>query len=186
DRATDPLSTFRRGRALPSRFEQREGGRDAHVQRLDPARERDREGPVTRPPHERTHALSLGAEDERDASGEIDAPERRLAVGCGRVGPEAVTLDLREVAGEVRHDRNRQSLDGTRRGGADGGRDDGCPVGREDDTGCAGARGTSDDGAEVPGIGDLVEAAEKRLRRSRKLPGIRIPEGLATRADAPK
>ena len=41
---------------------------DADVQRLDLARERDRDRGVAGPPHERPQAPALGAEDERDAA----------------------------------------------------------------------------------------------------------------------
>ena len=93
-----------------------------------PVPERDRDERVARLADERAHALALGAEDERNAAGEVELPERRSAVGDRRVRPEVVTLDLGQVAGEIRHDGDREMLDRAGGRAADGGGDTGRTV----------------------------------------------------------
>ena len=170
--------------ALPASLEQRHGRRHAHVEGLDSGRERDRDRRVARAAHERSDALPLRAEYERCAIGQVDVPELLLAVGRGGIGPQAVALDVRQVPGEVRDDRDREVLHRPRRRPTYDRRHDGRPVRGNDDARRAGACRAPDDGPEVSGVRHLVEAADKRPLHRSELPGVRVRVRLAPGDDA--
>src|SRR5581483_4244295 len=128
--------------------------------------------------YEGPQAPALGAEDERDASGEVGVPHRGRRVPGRAVDPELRPLHLLEEAGEVRDDRDREVLDGARGGAGDGGRDDGRPVRRDDDAGRPRPLGAPADGAEVARVGDAVEDGEEGPLGRRELVGVRVAEGL--------
>jgi hypothetical protein len=67
-RGLNGQSARRLGAPLSGGLEESDSGRDADVERLDPARERYREGVVARPPNERAKPASFSAEDERHCS----------------------------------------------------------------------------------------------------------------------
>ncbi len=94
--------------------------------------ERDRDERVAGSANERAEPLALGAEHERDAARQVGVPHRRLGITGGAVDPERRALHLFEVAGEVRHDGDRQVLDRARRRPRHGRRHDGCAVRRND------------------------------------------------------
>ena len=96
---------------LASRLVQEQSSCDADVQRADTAGERDRDDRVAGAAHERAHALAFGAQHKGDAAREVGTPHRERAFGVRRIRPEARALDLREVAREIRHDRNGKVLD---------------------------------------------------------------------------
>ena len=73
---------------LAPRFVEEQSRRNAHVQRLDLARERNRDRRVTRPADERAHALPFGAEDQHRPAGEVRRPERLSTVARRGVDPE--------------------------------------------------------------------------------------------------
>ena len=104
---------------------------------------------VAGPADERAQPLALGAEDECEPAGEVRVPHRRPRLAGGGRDPEVVALDLREVAGEVRHDRDRQVLDGSRGRAADGGGHARRAVRGHDDAGRARALRAAADRAEV-------------------------------------
>src|SRR6185437_6267212 len=97
----------------------------------------------------------------------------------GRGGdPEIAALDLFEVAGEIRHDRDRQVLDRTGRRTANGRRDASRAVRGHDDARRAGPLRAAADGAQVAGVADLVEAGEERALHRGELVGVGVVVGL--------
>ena len=99
-----------------------------------------------------------------DAALEVRFPQSRRRVGHGCVRPELGALHVGDEAGEVRDDRDRQMLDGARRGAADGRRDPrGAVCGQHEARRSRTFRAPAD-GAEVVRIGHAVEADEQRLR----------------------
>ena len=128
--------------------------------------------------------FALGSEDEGDAAGEVGLPHRRSRLAHRACDPEIAALDLREVAGEVRHDGDREVLDGAGRGTADGGGDARRAVRGHDDAARAGSLGAADHGAEVARVADLVEAGEERRRARGELERVGVAERLAPGDDA--
>ena len=169
---------------MASGFVEKECGGDTDVQRLDFARERNRDEHVAAATYERAQPLALGTEHERDTAGEIGIPHRRLRIAGCTVDPELRPLHLVEVARQVRHDRDRQVLDRSRGGARDGGGDDGRAVSRDNDAGRPGALGAAADRPEVVRIGDPVEHREQRPLGGGELVGVRVPEGLDPGDDA--
>src|SRR5919108_2240306 len=119
--------------ALAARLVEEQGGGGADVERRSAAGERDADGTVARPPDERPETSTVGAEDESEAAGEVGVPHLRRRVGGGGDHLEPGPLRLGEVAGEARDHRDPEVLDRARRGPADGRRDAGGALGRQDD-----------------------------------------------------
>src|SRR4029079_15452423 len=119
--------------SLPPRLVEEERRRDAHVERLDPAELRDRDLQVAGAPNVGAQALVLGSEDEGDTAGQVGLPHRRSRLAHSTRDPEIASLDVREVAGEVRHDGDREMLDRPGRGTANGSGDPRRSVRGDDD-----------------------------------------------------
>src|SRR5918996_4181998 len=66
---------------LPRHLVQKQRSGHADVEGLDLSSERDGDRAVACAPDERSHALALGAEDERQAAVELGLPQRFLRVG---------------------------------------------------------------------------------------------------------
>ena len=148
-------------------------------ERADTAGERDRDDRVAGSANQGPHPLAFCAQHQRDTTCEIGTPHRERALGIGRVRPEVGALDLREVAREIRHDRNRKVLDGAGGGSADRRCDPHRAVRGHDDSRRARSLRAPDDRAQVVRVGDLVEADEQRTLLARQRVGVRVPERLA-------
>ena len=112
-------------------------------------------------------------------------PHRRARLAGGAGDPEAVVpLDLLEVAGEVRHDRDRQMLDRARGRAADRRGHERRAVRRDDDARRSRALGAPAHGAEVPRVAHLVETGEERAVGRGELVGVGVLVGLAPREHA--
>src|SRR3954451_17436067 len=83
---------------------------DAHVERLALRRKWNRDCGIACAPHEWAQPSPLGAEHDNRPAGEVRLPQVLRGVARGGVDPEVGTLDLGEVAREVRNDRYRQML----------------------------------------------------------------------------
>ena len=70
---------------------------------------------------ETAHALALGADDERNSTGEVGRPQAVLPVGGGAIDPQAVILELFYCGGDIRHSRNGHVLGSTGGGLVDDG-----------------------------------------------------------------
>jgi hypothetical protein len=170
--------------SLTGRFVEKHRRGYAHVQGLGCSGERDLDGSVAAATNERPEPLPLGAEDQSEPSAQISLPHRLSAVRRCRVDPQSRALDLGEKTRQVGNHRDGQMLDGAgRRTAHDGG--DACrAVSREHDTRRTRALGAPAHGAQVPRVGDLIEADEKRLAVASELVGVGIPKGRATGDDA--
>ena len=125
-----------------ARLVEQDGGRDADVERLDLAGERDRDRARRTPggraggaPCPRRRARARRRREGRRL------PDRRRRLGRGAPRPRVGPLHLVEIAREVRDDRDRKVLDGAGRGAADRRRHARRAVRREHDAGRAGALG---------------------------------------------
>src|SRR5581483_4178731 len=180
-RRLKPSKRYSVGSATPlsPRLVEEDGGGDAHVQRLDAAELRDRDLEVARPPDERPQALSLRAEDERKPAGEVGLPHRRPRLAGGARDPQVRALDVGEVAGEIRHDCDRQVLHRAGGRAADGRGHPRRPMRRHHDARRPRALGAAADGAEVARVADLIEAGEQRSLALGELIRVRVLVWLA-------
>ena len=164
-------------------------GRGADVQRLDPAAQRQRDQLVAALRHARAQAApprcrARARRPPPRSRGGRRAPARAaVALGARAVAPAARLARVAQEVREVAHARDRQVLDGARRGLADGRRDlRGAALG-DHDAGRAGALGGAADRAEVLRVLDLVERDEQRVGPARAARRRRVGVGARVGAD---
>src|SRR4051794_16722573 len=170
--------------ALPLCLVEQQRRGDTDVQRFDVACHRDRDELVAGLAHERAQTLALGSEHEGYAAAQIRLPHRLRTVADGTEDPEVPTLDLAEVAREIRDDGDGHVLDRAGRRAAHRGRHGCGAVRRDDDARRARPVRAADDRAEIARVSHLVETYEQWTVDRRKLPAVGVLVGLTPREHA--
>ena len=109
-RRGQPSSSPLRWRTLAPRLVEEQGGGDGDVERANLPCERNRDDAVACAADKRANPLFLGSEHESDSSRQVGVPHGSRSFGVGGIGPQALPLDVGEVARKVGDHRDRQVL----------------------------------------------------------------------------
>src|SRR5688572_26752287 len=104
-----PVASLLEG-ALARRFIEEHGAGGTDVERRDLADHRDADEEVAAAQHQRSDALALGAEDERERDLHVDLPGRLALLRDRPADPQAGRLELLERARDVGDERDARML----------------------------------------------------------------------------